>query len=209
MSWIQSYSGREVHPLDLRPEQVTFEDIPHALAQKVRFNGHLREMGYSVAQHCVLGAEQIVPASDRYLPTEEDARKLRLAFLLHECGEVFCPDVPAPIKPHLRVQYNPGSGDSGRMLKTWSELEDEHTRVILQALGLSELLPLIDSKEVHEMDVRMLMTEKRDLMGPGPGLRKWSTANVEPLPIKIDRCWGPEEAKAAFTRMYRLLTGRS
>lgn len=181
--WCQSFSGKVVTPLALKVEQVSFGDIAHALAQKVRFSGQLREPGYSVAQHCVVGAEQI-------------AGPFALAFLLHEVSEVYLPDIPAPIKPMLTLM----TGDLGAM--TWSDLEAQHADVIFEALGLSSLRPLIDSPEVHKMDLQMLMTEKRDLMGPEP--EPWGI-DVEPLEYKIAGCWDYQAANDLFTNTFRRL----
>lgn len=209
-AWIQSFSGRQVTPLQLKPEQVRYEDIPHALAQKVRFNGHLQLMGYSVAQHCVLGAMEMFV---QYAPpgvwgklARDEIFKIRcrqLAFLLHEVSEVYLPDVPAPIKGHLFVS---GFSTDGEGAGPWEALERQHADVVFDALGLKEIRPLIDSDEVHTIDRRMLLTEKRDLMGEGPGKHNDSLSKkyegLEPLNIRIDSCWRPEEAASRFHQMY-------
>lgn len=188
-NWIQSYSGLVVEPALLRPDQVRYEDIPHTLAQKVRFNGHLHKMGFSVAQHCVMGAEQI-------------ANKFKLAFLLHELSEVYLPDIPTPIK--RKTWFDPSTdGKSVHPFIRWSELEGQHTRVILAALDLAHLYDLLDLPEVKLMDARMLMTEKRDLGGPEP--KAWGVT-AKPLKMRITRCWPAAEAKRKFHKMYLELT---
>lgn len=53
--WIQTYTGRSMVPLDLKPEQVSIVDIVHSLSMKCRFNGHCKRF-YSVAEHAVLVA---------------------------------------------------------------------------------------------------------------------------------------------------------
>ncbi len=181
--WTQSYSGRVVTPAFLQPDQVQFEDIPHTLCQKVRFNGHLRELGYSVAQHCVLGARLI-------------ADKFKLAFLLHEASEVYLPDIPSPIKPLLTI-------DIGDKRVAWEDLEDQHAHAVFEHLGLLELLPLIYSPEVKQMDLEMLMTEKRDLAGPEP--KPWGIDVLPRKDLKINRVWNMASSKLAFTTMYEEL----
>lgn len=187
-AWTQSYAGNVVTPMSLKEDQVAFADIGHALSQKTRFNGHLREF-YSVAQHCVLGAGQI-------------AGPYALAFLLHEVGEVMLPDVPSPIKGFLTVDI----GTPERPCSIgWGDLEARHADVIFKMLGLSSIRPLIDSKEVHEMDLRMLATEKRDLMGPEP--QPWNLP-VEPLEMKILTCWKPADAERYFNEAFYKLSAR-
>lgn len=191
---ILSYSGKAVSPLNLQPEQVSFEDIPHTLAQKVRFNGHLQQMGYSVAQHCVLGAEAL----------SHDVPNM-MAFLLHEVSEVYLPDVPTPIKGSLFIV--PPPPDSPKWLR-WSTLEDQHAEVMFGALGLSHLLPLIHGSVVKTMDKRMLTTEKRDLRLHGefdPHIVEQEKWQIEYPPFdtfKIDQCWAPFFAKERFTALY-------
>lgn len=149
MEWIQSLQGKRVTPRDLQVDQVgTVEEIAHVLAAKARFSGHTL-VPYSVAEHCVRGA--------RLLP-----QAFRGAFLLHELGEVYLPDIPSPIKPYLQVFLGEGGAIS------WEGLEIRHTRVILQALGLSSMEPMIYAPEVKAMDLAMLMAEATSLLGPPP-----------------------------------------
>lgn len=213
MNWLQSFSGKGVTPLNLRPEQVTFADIPHALSQKVRFNGHLSVLGYSVAQHCALGAELIggpaLKGSGHY--TKEQL-ELKLAFLLHEVSEVYLPDVPAPIKPTLSVQYVSDLSIAGAGIcvkKSWVELEDQHAEVMFEALGLTHLVGLLHSPVVKQMDRAMLITEKRDLRGPDAQeviVQEKERYGGEPVPnFKITRVWGAIEAKHEFTMLYEHL----
>lgn len=189
--WMQSYSSKVVTPRELKPEQVSLDDIAHTLAQKVRFNGHLRELGYSVAQHCVLGAGQI-------------AGPFKLAFLLHEVSEVYLPDIPAPLKPYVSVDTDRCDNDGDPMIMSWAALENQHADAVFEALGLSSLRSLIDSPEVRDMDLRMLMTEKRDLASPEP--EPWGI-DVAPLEsLRIGECWAPSRAKCEFTNLFNYLT---
>ncbi len=85
-SWIQLASGRQFFPLDPNPDDLTIEDIAHALSRVSRFGGHtLGSVGYSVAQHCVLVA-QIVPP------------EFQLCALMHDAAEFCMGDIPSPIK---------------------------------------------------------------------------------------------------------------
>jgi hypothetical protein len=182
--WQQSFSGQVIYPRALTSDAVRLEDIGHALAQKVRFAGQATVMGYSVAQHCVLGSAQVPPP-------------FRLPFLLHELGEVYLPDIPTPLKNSLFVL--PGTGEG---FIPWREIEQQHERAILKAIGLERLTDQIHSPEVRECDVRMLLTEKRDLLGPEP--QPWGF-KAEPYPFKIVDIWEPVWAEEQFNRAFSRL----
>lgn len=189
-AWIQSVSNRQVFPAALRPEQVSFTDIPTALSRRVRFSGQTRQQvcgedvpGLSVAQHCVIGSRLIAPP-------------FALAFLLHEVSEVYLPDVPAPLKPLLFVDL----GADGHV--PWSELESRHADAVFEALRLSSIRSLIDSPEVKALDLAMLAAEKRDLMGPEP--EPWGLT-VQPVGTEMYP-WGERDAYRAWVERFDWLT---
>lgn len=82
--WVATYSGKRVWPLDPRPEDISLEDIAHALSMKCRYSGHTKRF-YSVAQHC-----RIVSF---HVPAE-----LAAYGLLHDAAEYVLPDIARPIK---------------------------------------------------------------------------------------------------------------
>lgn len=125
------------------PEVITMEDVAYALAFTVRWRGQTRHRGrrcfYGVAQHCVFGAEEMIAAGH----TRRDA----FAFLLHEPDEVVLPDFPGPAKDCV-----PG-------LKDFTKL---HGKALLDRFNFRIRNPDL----VKLWDMRMMNTEKRDLM-PG------------------------------------------
>lgn len=82
--YFRTYTGRDVHPLDPSPGEISIFDIARSLSQTCRFLGHT-EAYYSVAQHSVLVSQHVPP---------EDA----LWGLLHDASEAYICDLPAPIK---------------------------------------------------------------------------------------------------------------
>lgn len=185
--WIQTLSGKKLVPLALTKEMVgDINEIAHALAGKVRFTGQTQHR-YTVAQHCVIGSRLLPPA-------------FAGAFLLHELSEVYLPDIASPVKPFVFVlvdSIEPMSDGVERV--PWSELERQHARVILDALGLSSLEPLIYSPEVKAMDLAMLAAEKRDLLGPEP--EPWGL-EIEPACTGTINPWTPEAAEQEFLNRY-------
>ena len=137
--------------------------------------------GYTVAQHCVEGASRL-------------AWPWRLPFLLHELGEVYLPDIQTPYKHLLRFSIDEGFLD-------WAALEGIHEAIILEALGLSEIHPLLHAPQVKAMDLAMLALEKQTLMGPSP--EEWSLG-VEPARGKL-KVWTQDKAEYEFISMYHRL----
>lgn len=180
--WIQTLENRALFPRAITKDAVgSIAEIAHSLAYNFRFTRQTSRP-YSVAEHCVRGA-QLLPHA------------FAGAFLLHELSEVYLPDIPAPLKPWLRVDVAEGRDIS------WAELEREHTRVMLDALGLLSLEPLIYSPEVRAMDLAMLAAEKRDLVGVEP--MPWGL-DVEPAKGKISP-WAPEVAERNFINSFNML----
>ena len=82
--WIQTFSGKQVWPLEPDMESLCIEDIAHALSHQCRFAGHTRKF-YSVAEHSVR-ATYLMPVG------------LELWGLLHDASEAYLVDVPRPLK---------------------------------------------------------------------------------------------------------------
>jgi hypothetical protein len=83
-SWIQTFTGRQFHPLAPRVEDLDIYDIAHALALTSRYNGHTLSY-YSVAEHSVLVSRHVDP---------EYARE----GLLHDAAEAYIGDMVRPLK---------------------------------------------------------------------------------------------------------------
>lgn len=100
----------------------------------------------------------------------------RLWGLLHDASEAYLVDVPRPVKPFLG-----GYAEAERRLQI----------NIARRFGLFDTIPA----EVHEMDTRILIDERRQNMAPGDYEGGWPDG--EPLGVKIE-CWPPERAKYEF-----------
>lgn len=166
-SWMQTYCGIAFWPLDPHEDEILLEDIAHALSLQCRFSGMTRSF-YSVAQHSILAA--------RELPQE-----FRPWGLLHDASEAYLHDMIRPIKDHssLGVEYK--------------KVEYRLMSVICKRFGLPEGQP----ECVSYVDLRLLMTEARDVLGP---TRIDWRPQVEPFDWKIDP-WSPAESEERFLDM--------
>lgn len=132
------------------PEAVTLEDYAYALAYTVRWRGQAKTDGrhcfYGVAEHVVRGAEQML--LEGYGP------RAALDFLGHESDEVPFGDFPGPGKAMWSPEFRAA-------VRQWGDALDAH-------LGFG----MTDKALIKRFDIRMLATEKRDLM-PGHANTTW------------------------------------
>jgi hypothetical protein len=126
---------------------------------------------YSVAQHSVHVSEWC---------DSEDA----LWGLLHDAAEAYIADIARPLK------YT-------STFDGYRELEDRLQSVVYESFGLIGIQPA----SVKRADLRLVVTERRDLMPPGD---PWGI-DADPLPIEIVPMQ-PAEAERAFLNRFRDLT---
>jgi hypothetical protein len=169
---------------------MTIEDYAYALAYTVRWRGQARSGGrrvfYGVGEHCVRGAEAMLV--DGHSPVDA------LAFLMHESGEVPFGDTPGPVKPLM--------GDGFRaVIKRCGAAIDARFGVICP-----------DPALIKRWDIRMLVTEKRDLLAghegevwDNGGSNQTSTDGYAPLPGRIVPFDHPDEAAERFLLIERML----
>lgn len=84
---MQTFTGRQLYPMDPHPRDIDAVDIAHALSMQCRFNGHVHTF-YSVAEHCVLVSRAVSPAN-------------ALWGLLHDASEAYVGDMIRPLKLHM------------------------------------------------------------------------------------------------------------
>jgi uncharacterized protein len=188
MTWLQTYNGIAFDLRNPTEEMITIEDIAHALSNIGRFNGHARVF-YSVAQHSVHVADLV--------SHEENA----LEGLLHDAHEAYVGDMISPLKWLMREDDHECA---------YPEIVRRIDRLIRQKFGLPRHL----SEEVLHWDLRMLHTEKRDLLGhlqPVWSSYKWATDAQRFPPISTLQItpWYPQQAKEVFLDRFRLLSKRA
>jgi hypothetical protein len=179
VSFIETYTGRTIDPIDPHPGEIDIQDIAHALSMQCRFSGHCR-VHYSVAEHSVRVSE--------YLEDAGASKEVCLWGLLHDASEAYLVDLPRPLKEHTEL---------GR---AYREAESHLQAVICRRFGLSEKQPAI----VHVADDALLATEVRDLMrGDRP---YWAKIRSPSLPDRI-RPWKQSVAESEFLLQFHALGG--
>ena len=128
-------SGRRVHVLKPRPEDVVLADVANALARVCRFGGHV-SIHLSVAQHSVLVSEIVGDMGGD--------GKLQLVGLLHDASEAYVGDVISPLK---------------HQLADYKEIERGWQEAIGKSLG-ADLVAMPDI--IHRADKVAFDTEWRD-----------------------------------------------
>lgn len=110
----------------------------------------------------------------------------QLHALLHDATEAYIGDISSPLK---------------KLIPGIKEIEARIEGVIAQKFGLS----LPPPEAVVEADLRMLSTEKSDVMGKEPCA--WGDLPEPYKHVYITRCWLPDEAFRMFMLRYRSLIG--
>lgn len=180
MTWLQTASGRAFDLLQPDWRQVDFEvDIPEALARLARFTGHVRSGPYSVAQHCVIGADAVFQATRD--------KEAAAAFLLHDAHEAYLGDIATPIVAALlrRIDFfnTPGIGamTAGKAVKSLKATLD---KAIYKAAGMGEVgCPVAHLPLVHSFDLRMLATERAHLLVRSP--QAWAPQVEAAQPLRL------------------------
>lgn len=177
--WIQTYSGKKFWPLEPHSDDICIEDIAHALSLICRFGGHCKEF-YSVGQHSIVGAQYLKRKGNIHAAYE---------FLFHDASETYLCDLTRPIKHAslLGSQYK----------KAEKKLQ--------QAVASKFNFDFPNSKLVTQTDIRMLLTEKRDLLIHSDA--EWVEKEDE-YPCFKDKIvpWSPVETEQGFLRTYHSLS---
>ncbi|MCW5830179.1 MAG: metal-dependent phosphohydrolase [Deltaproteobacteria bacterium] len=111
--------------------------------------------------------------------------ELQLRGLLHDAAEAYVVDLPKPLK---------------RIIPEYREIERKVMAAVCQRFGLPEEEPAT----VKRADLIMLVTEARDLCGPG--WEEWGIRQA-PLPERLAQPLHPELARTLFLEKFRSLAG--
>lgn len=182
-SAIQLYTGTVFDPLNPDPALIDIRDIAHNLSTIVRFSGCV-DPWYSVAQHSLEVAKRVPP-------------EYRLRALLHDGSEgLGLVDMASPLKAHPEF---------GRLYR---EFESVVQDAIADRYGLPR--GFANDPVVKEVDVRMLETERLQLLGHADDpaiIELWEpwTGGYEPYDVHLSSM-PPLGAEISFLSLFDVLT---
>ena len=194
-SRLHTFTGIGFDPLSPDPADVRLDDIAQALSNTCRFGGHTPRF-YSVAQHAVLVAAQVLERIDR--------PDWALLALHHDSAEAYIGDWPRPVKAGVvfyRPVHQPDSADNpqGYLKTPIAAAETKIHEAILTGLGILDDVAAHDI--IRKADDGMLVSELRGLFHQVPDRftgRNW----IECPPIAPHQCQAPHEAKEAFLSLH-------
>lgn len=217
--WIQTASGRAFDLVRPVAAEVDLHvDVAEALARTPRFGGHVRGGAYSVAQHCVIGADALL---------RQHGPAVAAAFLLHDAHEAYIGDRATPVGAALGVYagamargskvLSPVGADAAScaaraiVAQAWDGMRASLDRAIHEAAGLAWPLDETTRAIVLAMDLRMLATERRHLLGASPAPWGETFDRAEPLRLggKMTVWPWPDAADEYRTRLTQFLPRRA
>ncbi len=173
---METFTGLEVDPLKLRPEDIQIEDIAHSLSLQCRYGGHCRVF-YSVAQHSMLVSERL------------STPLLKLYGLLHDAAETYFGDMVTPLKK-LVPQF---------------ESHELAARQEIYRKFCPRLPRSLEAVDIKNMDTRVLLAEAAFFMSTGGHGPAWTQHKThEPIAIPPD-AWPARVAEERFLRMFNNL----
>lgn len=149
---VRTRHGQEIDLEDLKLEEITLNEIAHALSMICRFGGRIDEF-YSVAQHSAIVANLIY--------AEYDNSNLALCGLFHDAAEAYVGDTVTPIK---------------RKLSYYKGLEE---RVLARILKKYFLFDVYEYSFVKKYDIQAYDAEEAYFYGKAKTILGWYPTNPE------------------------------
>lgn len=188
-SWIQTFSGKAIDPIDPNPLALDIIDVAHALSHVNRYTGHTFKP-YSVALHSLTVAHLV--------KMRGESRATQLWALLHDATEAYLNDIAAPTKQH---DIFAGYREAERRL---SEVICD--RFMPHTIRTGYIWGEMAAK-VKQADRDMLLAERLHILPKGA----W-VAEPAPADARAAFVWGkslasPATAKTVFLMLFDALGG--
>lgn len=176
-AWMQSLTGRAITMAAPQAAEIDpLVDLPEQLARICRYNGAVPGGQFSVAQHCALMADAILDETG-------DAELARLG-LLHDAHEYVWGDITTPqVEGLVEIAAELfGDVEAEAIPDTIAAAKHRADVAIFRACGVP--LPTeAQARAIKVWDLRMLATEKRQLLATCP--RRWAAAVEKAEPIRM------------------------
>lgn len=188
-----------------RVSEVDFRAMAGRLSRLARFGGLPFAGSYSVAQHCVHGADAML--------REGAGEMLAALFLLHDAHEAFLGDVTRSTQDLIAsvLAEKHGSLAAAQFVESLADIKAAWDGVIYEAAGLPAPNAWKRSwfAVVDTVDQRLALTEARELLGEEAA--KWSGFRRglnRPQISGTIKPWPAVKAEFAFLEMLEKLIGR-
>ena len=188
---IETYTGRFVNAVDIKPEDVDFRDVVHSLAYTCRYGGHCRRF-YSVAEHSIHCHDLAVEM--------KLSGVVCLAALLHDAGEAYWHDLARPLKVAAGMEVYNRYLDAAQKAVELRAGEIAYTReLVVHAAAIN------GQKTIKDIDNAVLKAEARWLMlTKGKDWGWLDVIQAAEIPWWKWRWYGlPGRAEAGFLRRLR------
>lgn len=150
--------GRIMDIANPTKEDIVWSDIASSLSKIARFNGAYTSITYSVAQHCVMGADAVFD--------ETNSGLMAGYFLLHDAHEAIFGDLPRPSSRLVQMHLAQFSTELGKLYDVALERSKATLdEAIYAKANLVNLHDLNVKNIIADMDDRMLRVEVRTFFG--------------------------------------------
>jgi hypothetical protein len=167
----QVASGAYIDLVDPKACDIYFKkDIAEPLSRLARFTGHVDAGIYSVAQHCIIGADHIFK--------ETSDKTLAAYFLLNDAHEAYIGDITSPMIKAIdliaeKTKATPAFAQCLALLKHGLDKQ------IHAAARLEYPLPKTAKDIVKRVDLELLALEKRQFLKAGGELESVAWGNLK------------------------------
>lgn len=169
---------------------VDWQLIAQALSRIARFCGLNGDDGaYSVAQHCVLGADALF--------NETGDGILAAQFLLHDAHEAFLGDITLPVQKYLGIGFQ----------KRFEKLKARWDDVIYSSAMLCSPRHFNNQHLISDMDKRMLAFECKWFFPNQFNREPRFASTVVPRLKIVPKVWGAVKAELEFLDRLTLYSG--
>lgn len=156
--WIQTFTGKKFDLENPTIDMIDINDIAHHLALECRFGGAVK-FPYSVGYHSLLAS--------KFAP-----KGLELELLFHDAHETYIKDLMNPLKLLI-----------GKVDQVYKVTASKIDLLLKEKFCLN--IDQYDEEVIKDIDLRLLVTERKQLLKPPPELWHSDVEAKEPFDVAI------------------------